>query len=122
MARKSKNAATDTAPAASTSNRNGKARRQRTPKTQPTSTRDANATEAAAVINDGATPITGKLGVVARAVAAPDGAMLEELTGATGWQPHTVRAALTRLRQRGIDARLTTVGDRKAYRVAPSKA
>lgn len=45
--------------------------------------------------------------------------MLEELTAATGWQRHTVRAALTRLRQRGIDARLTTVDDRKAYRVTP---
>ncbi|MEQ8396785.1 DUF3489 domain-containing protein [Thalassobaculum sp.] len=63
--------------------------------------------------------MTGKLGVVAQAVAAPDGAMLEELTAATGWQRHTVRAALTRLRQRGIDARLTTVDDRKAYRVTP---
>jgi hypothetical protein len=29
------------------------------------------------------------------------GATITELTTTTGWQPHTVRAALTRLRQRG---------------------
>jgi biotin operon repressor len=29
------------------------------------------------------------------------GASLEDMTGATGWQPHTVRAAMTGLRKRG---------------------
>lgn len=65
-------------------------------------------------------PITGKLGTIASAVAIADGATIDELVKATGWQPHTVRAALTRLRQRGIDAKLATVDDRKAYRVATS--
>jgi hypothetical protein len=31
------------------------------------------------------------------------GASLEVLTSATGWQPHTVRAALTGLRKRGFE-------------------
>jgi hypothetical protein len=31
----------------------------------------------------------------------PEGASLDELTAATGWLPHTTRAALTRLRQAG---------------------
>ena len=30
------------------------------------------------------------------------GASLEDMTDATGWQPHTVRAALTGLRKRGF--------------------
>ena len=62
--------------------------------------------------------ITGKLGQVASAVSAEQGATIDELIATTGWQPHTVRAALARLRPRGVDARLTTVDDRKAYRVA----
>jgi len=33
------------------------------------------------------------------------GATLEELTSATGWLPHTVRAAITGLRKRGHDVR-----------------
>lgn len=36
-----------------------------------------------------------------------DGASLDEMTERTGWQPHTVRAAMTGLRQKGyvIDKR-----------------
>ncbi len=45
---------------------------------------------------------TGKLGRVLNAVAATRGASLDELVELTGWQPHTARAALTRLRQRGF--------------------
>jgi len=36
---------------------------------------------------------------------------------ATGWQAHTVRAAITRLRQRGLDCRLSIAQGRKAYRL-----
>lgn len=66
--------------------------------------------------------ITGKLGILASAVGKPDGATIDELVDATGWQRHTVRAALTRLRQRGIDATLMTVDDRKAYRISATGA
>jgi DNA-binding MarR family transcriptional regulator len=62
----------------------------------------------------------GKLGRVLDAVAAEDGATLAELAALTGWQPHTTRAALTRLRQRGFTLLLDPVdasGGRKAYRV-----
>ena len=34
------------------------------------------------------------------------GARLDELIAATGWLPHTARAALTGLRHRGYDVRL----------------
>ncbi|WP_160120021.1 DUF3489 domain-containing protein [Rhodovarius lipocyclicus] len=58
---------------------------------------------------------TGKLGLIMTAVAAESGATLEELIALTGWQPHTTRAALTRLRQRGFPLRLNLQGSRKAY-------
>lgn len=59
----------------------------------------------------------GKLGAVLKAVEHKRGATLAELTAATGWQSHTTRAALTRLRQRGFPAALTEEGGRKAYRL-----
>ena len=62
----------------------------------------------------------GKMGVLLDAVARPKGATLDELTTASGWLPHTTRAALTRLRQRGFDVRLATTGARKAYHLVPA--
>ncbi|CAO4191700.1 DUF3489 domain-containing protein [Methylorubrum extorquens] len=35
-------------------------------------------------------------------LSQPEGATLEAMAGATHWLPHTTRAALTRLRQRGV--------------------
>ena len=61
---------------------------------------------------------TGKLGRVLNAVAAMRGASLDELVELTGWQPHTARAALTRLRQRGFAVNLRETADRKAYHLA----
>jgi DNA-binding MarR family transcriptional regulator len=60
---------------------------------------------------------SGKLGVVLKAVERRWGATISELTEVTGWQPHTARAALTRLRQRGFPAVLSEDGGRKAYRL-----
>ena len=62
----------------------------------------------------------GKLGVLLDAVARPKGATLDELNSASGWLPHTTRAALTRLRQRGFDVRLATTSGRKAYHLVPA--
>ena len=57
----------------------------------------------------------GKLGAVVDAIARPTGASLDELVALSGWLPHTTRAAVTRLRQRGHDVTLCTVDGRKAY-------
>ena len=57
----------------------------------------------------------GKLGKVLTAVGTEPGATLVELVSLTGWQPHTARAALTRLRQRGFKVHLREAGGRKAY-------
>jgi hypothetical protein len=62
----------------------------------------------------------GKLALLLEAVARPEGATLDDLTAASGWLPHTTRAALTRLRQRGYDVRLATTGRRKAYHLVPA--
>ena len=42
-----------------------------------------------------------KLAAVIELLSQGEGARLEELTLATGWLPHTARAALTGLRKRG---------------------
>lgn len=57
----------------------------------------------------------GKLGAVIDAIARPTGASLDELVALSGWLPHTTRAAVTRLRQRGHDVTLRTLEGRKAY-------
>jgi hypothetical protein len=57
----------------------------------------------------------GKLGEVLAAITAEPGASLVELVSLTGWQPHTARAALTRLRRRGFKVHLREDAGRKAY-------
>jgi hypothetical protein len=64
----------------------------------------------------------GKLGQLLEVVGTDAGATLAELVALTGWLPHTTRAALTRLRQRGHAVTLIQQGDRKAYRLAPAEA
>ena len=59
-------------------------------------------------------------GALLDAVSRPEGATLEELSAAAGWLPHTTRAAISRLRQRGYDVRIATMGTRKAYHLIPA--
>ena len=59
----------------------------------------------------------GKLGTLVEMMATGDGAALAELSDSVGWQPHTTRAALTRLRQKGFDIRLVTEGEQRVYRL-----
>lgn len=46
------------------------------------------------------------------------GASLEEMTEATGWQPHTVRAAMTGLRKRGFAVARHVEGNTTVWSVA----
>ena len=50
----------------------------------------------------------------------PEGASLADLVAATGWLPHTTRAALTRLRQAGHVLDKTTSEAGAVYRIAPA--
>ena len=57
-------------------------------------------------------------------VASANGATLEALIVATGWLPHTARAALTGLRHSGYDVRLERGqnGSASVYRIDASQA
>ena len=46
------------------------------------------------------------------------GATLDQLQKELGWQPHTVRAVISRLRKAGHEIDLTETNGRKAYRRA----
>lgn len=59
----------------------------------------------------------GKLGEVVTLLRRKQGATLDELVQATGWLPHTTRAALTGLRQKGHLITRTKVGDASTYRL-----
>jgi hypothetical protein len=55
-----------------------------------------------------------KIAGVIELLQRDQGATLEALTAATGWLPHTARAALTGLRHRGYDVRLERGGKGRA--------
>lgn len=59
-----------------------------------------------------------KLGIVVKLLSAADGATLERLVEATGWLPHTLRAALTSLRKRGYAVERIRDGAGSRYRIA----
>ena len=65
-----------------------------------------------------ARPPAGKLGQVLSAVQSSSGASIGDLIALTGWQPHTVRASLTRLRQTGVPIQLTGDDGQKRYTAA----
>ncbi len=52
---------------------------------------------------------TTKIDKVVTLLKRKQGASLEELTKATGWLPHTTRAAMTGLRKKGHAIERTTV-------------
>jgi len=85
---------------------------------QPAMT-DAPATTEAPAMSSAEAPAplrpAGKAAEVLALLSRAEGASLAELVAATGWQPHTTRAALTRLRQAGHSIRLAAEGDRRAY-------
>ena len=59
-----------------------------------------------------------KTELVVTMLSTPDGASVDELLTATGWLPHTTRAALTGLKKKGHA--VERIGDRGAsrYRIA----
>jgi hypothetical protein len=60
-----------------------------------------------------------KLALVIELLQRADGATIVDLTRATGWLPHTTRAALTGLRKRGYAVIRDRIGSRdSAYRIS----
>lgn len=67
---------------------------------------------------------TTKTAVLQTLLRARAGASVERLCKATGWQPHSVRAALSRLRKQGhsIERRVPAKpGGEARYRITDSK-
>jgi DNA-binding MarR family transcriptional regulator len=60
----------------------------------------------------------GKTQLVLVLLCRPEGAILTELTQATGWLPHTTRAALTGLRKKGHVVERAKRGDITCYHIA----
>ena len=87
-------------------------------RTQDCDTAAESAPQEAGTVNTEARRPGGKMGTLLDTVSRPGGASIEDLTVATGWLPHTTRAALTRLRQRGYDVQFGTVGERRAYHLS----
>ena len=71
-----------------------------------------------------ASPRTGsKQALVIKMLSAKSGTTLDALVDATGWLPHTTRAALTGLRKRGFAVERTrTDGAASVYRIAKPAA
>lgn len=58
-----------------------------------------------------------KQALLLEVIGRDGGATLEDLTSATAWLPHTVRAAITGLRKRGHDVRRERVEGISRYTV-----
>jgi hypothetical protein len=58
-----------------------------------------------------------KAATVLSLLSRPDGATLPELIAATGWLPHTTRAALTGIRKKGHDVARTRRDGATCYRI-----
>ena len=66
--------------------------------------------------------VTTKSGTVLALMSRDQGATLAELVEATGWLPHTTRAALTGLRKKGHDLVKSKRGDVTCYNVVQAMA
>jgi hypothetical protein len=79
---------------------------------------DASIGDAASVRSERATPRQGsKLAEVISLLGRKKGAGIEELIAATGWLPHTTRAALTGLRKRGFAIERSRTEQGTVYRI-----
>lgn len=50
---------------------------------------------------------TSKTQVIAKLLGRKNGASMAQLQNATGWQAHSIRAAISRLRKKGVTVLLT---------------
>lgn len=66
---------------------------------------------------DSSIPRTSKVEAVIALLRRAEGATLGEITGATGWQPHSARAVLTGLRKKGHVLDKTKREETTCYRI-----
>jgi DNA-binding IclR family transcriptional regulator len=67
----------------------------------------------------GPNPVT-KISQVIEMLKKGSGATLDEIVKATGWQPHSARAALTGLRKKGHSIEKSKRGDQTFYHITAS--
>jgi len=79
-------------------------------------TTNTTAPPSPAVADAGKTPT--KIATVLALMARPDGASVAELIEATGWLPHTMRAAVTGLRKKGHAVERVKRDGVTSYRIA----
>ncbi len=87
--------------------------RRRTRRVSDSGKRDAG--KSGAVTTAGARPT--KQAAILDLVRRAKGASIDDLTSATGWQAHSVRAALTGLRKRGHDIERSVESGASRYRI-----
>jgi DNA-binding IclR family transcriptional regulator len=61
-----------------------------------------------------------KISTVIDLLKQSGGATLDEIVKATGWQPHSARAALTGLRKKGHTIEKSKPGDQTCYHITAS--
>ena len=62
-----------------------------------------------------------KVNLVQALLTRTEGATLEQMVAATGWLPHTTRAALTGLKKKGHAVISTKADDIRTYRIATAE-
>ena len=67
-----------------------------------------------------AKPRETKIGKFIALLTRREGATLNEMIEATGWLPHTTRAALTGLKKKGHTIERDKLGDKACYRITKS--
>ena len=65
-------------------------------------------------------PAETKIDKVIKLLKRKDGATLDQMVKATGWQPHTTRAAMTGLRKKGHTIDREAVDGTSRYRITAS--
>ena len=75
--------------------------------------------EKAAPIDTASIKATTKTQLLLQMLTRPDGASLDQMVTATGWLPHTTRAALTGIKRKGHQLTSEKVEGVRIYRIAP---
>ena len=88
-----------------------------TTKTKSKSDKEAAASAASSTKYSAPRP-DSKIAKVIALLERDEGATLEEMTKATGWQPHSARAALTGLKKKGHSIAKSKRDDVTCYRIA----
>jgi DNA-binding MarR family transcriptional regulator len=79
-----------------------------------------NAADQAPAAEPGKARAETKIAKVIALLGRGEGATLAELVEATGWQPHTTRAALTGLKKKGHVISKTKRGEATCYLIGPA--